>query len=148
MALGTYSFLDTVATISGPGGVFQIGSSAGVADEGITVEMIEEKDNMKVSADGQAMHALNAASSAKIRVRLLKTSPVNALLGGMYNFQTASSLNHGQNTIVITDVARGDVITASQVAFVKFPNISYAKDPAMNEWEFNAGVVNQLLGAG
>lgn len=140
-----YSFLDVHAAITGPGGAFNLGSGASVADEGITVQFSGELDTMLVGADGEGQHSLSADRSGKITVRLLKTSPVNQLLQAMLEFQRASASLHGQNTIVINDSNRGDVITARQVAFAKSPDINYAKEAGMMEWEFNAIKINPVL---
>jgi hypothetical protein len=144
----TYSFEDVVATISGPGGVIPLGNGAGNADEGITVTMTERKNTMVTGADGSVMHSLHAAQSGTIVVRLLKTSPINALLSAMYNFQTQSSANHGQNTIVVANPQRGDVISCQGAAFAKQPDLTYAKDGNTCEWEFDAGYVHEILGVG
>ena len=44
--MSTYSFLDVQATIVGPGGAFSLGSGAGVAEEGISIEPTGEIDTM------------------------------------------------------------------------------------------------------
>ena len=80
-------------------------------------------------------------------VRLLKTSPVNATLDAMYNFQRSSAANTGQNTLRVTDVQRGDVLNGAQMAFVKRPDLTWAKDGGMNEWVFR-GIVIETLGVG
>jgi Protein of unknown function (DUF3277) len=144
----TYSFLDVNAAIVGPGGSFPLGSEAGVAEEGISVEPSAEIDVMTIGADGSGMHSLIANKGAKITIRLLKTSPTNALLMMMQSFQRASGANHGQNTVTITNKVSGDVITAQQVAFAKVPNIAYAKEGGTIEWEFNAILTDVGLGAG
>jgi Protein of unknown function (DUF3277). len=144
----TYSFLDVHAAIVGPGGAFSLGSDAGAADEGIDIEASEDINTKLVGAGGQVMHSLHADRSGKISVNLLKTSPVNGQLTALYNFQTASGANHGQNTLVITNVATGDVITAKQVAFAKYPKLTYAKDGGMNTWEFDAGFIDRALSFG
>lgn len=144
----SYSFLDCQATIVGPGGAFPLGNTAGAADEGITISQTGDKDTMTIGADGSAMHSLHADQSGTVRIRLLKTSPTNALLNGLYIVQTTSSSNHGQNIIQISDTARGDVITCTEVAFAKRPDINYAKDAGTVEWVFNAGIINYWLGAG
>lgn len=144
----TYSFLDVQAAIAGPGGTFSIGSGSGNSEEGITVEPSEEIDTMTVGADGQVMHSLHANKSGKVTVRLLKTSPVNALLSAMLAFQRTSGANHGQNNITIKNITTGDTITCQQVAFAKVPTITYAKDGGMNEWDFNAGIIDVGLGSG
>lgn len=145
MSNSVYSFLDVQAAISGPGGAFNLGSGAAVSDEGITVQFNSEVDTMLIGADGEGQHSLSADRSGKITVRMLKTSPVNALLQAMLEFQRASASLHGQNTIVISDTNRGDIITARQVAFSKSPDISYAKEAGMMEWEFNAIKINPVL---
>ena len=146
--MSTYSFLDVVAAIAGPGGAFSIGSDAGISEEGISVEMAEEKNTMTIGASGQVMHSLHAGKSGNVTIRLLKTSPVNRQLSQLYNLQTSSSALHGQNQLTIRDRSRGDVVSCKQVAFAKNPAITFAKDGGMNEWTFQAGEISYLLGSG
>jgi hypothetical protein len=146
MIVGVYSFLDVIATITGPGGTFPIGSGSANAEEGISIEFIEDKDRMLIGADGSAMHSLNASKAGKVLVRLLKTSPVNEQLEQMYNFQTASSLTHGHNTIVVTNSITGDIYTCAGCAFTKFPRNDYAKEAGMLEWDFNVSEIDVVLG--
>lgn len=143
----TYSFLSVVAALVGPGGAISLGEGAGASDEGISVDSTGEINTMQVGADGSGQHSLHADRSGRLTVRLLKTSPTNALLMSMYNLQTSSPALHGQNTVTITDMNRGDVITARQVAFTKAPSLSYGKEAGMNEWEFSAVRIDRGLGA-
>lgn len=145
--MAAYSFLNVMAAIAGPGGAFNLGSGAGAADEGITFSMVEEKDLATPGADGTLMHTLRASNVGKCTVRLLKTSPVNALLSAMYNFQKGNPAAWGTNVLTVADVARGDVATISQAAFMKQPDITWDKDGKVNEWEF-VGNVEELLGVG
>lgn len=144
----TYSFLDTQASITGPGGSFSIGPSSGPAEEGITVEMSEDKGTMTIGAGGDVMHSLHAGTSGTMTFRLLKTSPFNALMMAMYNFQTLSGALYGSNIITISNPVRGDILTGSQAAFRRAPTITYAKVGGMNEWAFNVGQVTTHLGSG
>ncbi len=146
--MGAYSFLDVAASISGPGGNFQLGTGSGNAEEGIVVTMVDAKNTMTIGADGSVMHSLHAGKGGTVTVNILKTSPVNAQLTELYNYQTKSSANHGQNTITIRDVARGDTITGQQCAFQKFPDITYAKDGGTQAWVFDAGIIDHQLGSG
>lgn len=146
--MATYSFLDFVGAIVGPGGGFPLGSGSGNAEEGVTITMTEEKDTMTVGADGSYMHSLHAGKSGKMTVRLLKTSPTNALLSTMYGFQTTSSQFHGINVLTFANPATGDLITGQGAAFAKLPNLTYAKDGGTNEWEFNVGKIDMVLGTG
>lgn len=141
----TYSFLDIQASIVGPGGSFSLGSGAGNAEEGISVEMTEDKNTMTIGADGTPMHSLHAGKSGTVNVRLLKTSPVNNALAQMYATQTSSSALHGNNVLVIKNGVTGDQITCRAVAFSKFPAQNNAKEGGHNEWQFHAGVVDTTL---
>lgn len=144
----TYSFKDVTATIRGPNGSFEIGSSAGAAEEGISYEMIDDKGSMMIGAGGQGMHSLHAGKAGRITVRLLKTSPQNAMLQDLYNADTASSATYGQNVIVIRDIARGDLVMATGCGQVKTPNNSFAKAGNVLEWSFNCIEIDPTLGTG
>lgn len=143
----TYSFLDCKASIVGPGGAISLGNGAGVAEEGITVTPTGEIGSMMIGADGVGQHNLHADKSGKVTVRLLKVSPTNALLSAMYAFQTAQGSTYGQNTLVINDVSRGDVISCQQVGFAKAPDLAFAKEGAAVDWEFNAIRIERTLGS-
>lgn len=144
--MSSYSFLDCQAGIVGPGGAFSLGSGSGAAEEGLSINPTGEINTMQIGADGSGQHSLHADKSGRVTLRLLKTSPVNKQLMAMYNFQTASSSAHGQNTIVITDTKRGDVTTCQQVAFVRRPDLNYQKVAGINEWIFDAAIIDTVLG--
>lgn len=141
----TYSFLDIHGALSGPGGLIPLGSGSGSAEEGITITPTGPKNTMQIGADGYGQHSLHADASGKVTIRLLKTSPTNNLLSAMYAFQTAAGANHGQNTLVFNDLSRGDVIACQQVAFAKAPDITYAKEAGMNDWEFDCVRITRTL---
>lgn len=146
--MAAYSFKDVKATILGVGGAIVMGSDAGVDDEGITIDRVGDKNTMTTGADGAVMHSLHAENSGTVTVRLLKTSPINQQLQEMYDLQRISSEVWGQNLIVVSDIVRGDMGECNQVAFKKFPNEKWSKDGAMLEWTFDAGDIDQILGAG
>lgn len=146
--MATYSFKDVHATIQGVGGSINLGYGAGIAEEGITIEPAEDKNIMTIGADGQGMHSLVSSEAAKVTVRLLKTSPVNAQLQAMFNLQADSSLAHGKNTITVRDIARGDSITMTGVAFRSRPSVTYAKEGGTIEWGFDAIRISATLGVG
>lgn len=142
----SYSFQDVVAKITGPTGSADLATGAAPSDEGISFEMTGDKNTMTTGADGAVMHSLHAESSGRCIVRLLKTSPVNALLQAMYDAQTATASLHGQNIIVCQQKASGDVTTATQVAFKRKPPLAYAKEANVMEWEWDCGKINSALG--
>lgn len=143
-----YSFEDVQCTLSGPGGVASLGAGAGNAKEGISIDMVDDKNNMLIGADGSGVHSLRAGTAAHVSVFLLKTSPTNAVLSGMYNTQIASSILWGQNQITVTNPATGDTYPCNEVAFKKFPKVTWAEDANYNEWMFDAIYADPILGVG
>lgn len=146
--MAAYSFLDVVASITGPGGNFPLGSGSGAAEEGISLARAEAKSTMMVGADGSGMHSLHAGKHGTVTVTLLKTSPTNQLLMAMYNFQTSSSANHGRNVISVRNPVSGDAFTCTGVAFQKAPDLAYAKDGNTVQWAFDAIQIDGILGSG
>jgi len=142
----TYSFNDVVATLAGPTGSANLGYGASVADEGIKVAAAGDKNTMRIGADGGGMHSLHADKSGVVTVRLLKVSPMNAVLQAMYDAQAATSTLWGQNTIVVRQTASGDITTAVRCAFKKKPDLDYAKDGDIVEWGFDAIHIDTVLG--
>lgn len=143
-----YSFLNVNATIAGPGGIVNLAAGAAAAEEGITIEAAEDKNVMTIGADGKGQHSLIASDACTLTVRLLKTSPVNALLMIMYDLQSASSALWGQNVFSIVDSGRNDLTVIQSAAFKKKPTITYAKEGGMMEWTFDGISANTVLGAG
>lgn len=142
----TYSFLDTVATLAGPGGIINLAAGAAVAEEGITIEPTEDKNVMTIGADGKGQHSLVASDAATVTVRLLKTSPINAALMLMYDLQSSSSSLWGQNVFNIVNTGLKDSTVLQSAAFKKKPTITYAKEGGMMEWTFDAIAATSILG--
>lgn len=146
--MGVYSFQDCVASITGPGGSINMGAGAQVAKEGIKIASVEDKNKMTIGADGSGMNTLVASEARHLTVSLLKTSPTNAALQTLYNQQSLSSLFWGQNVIVVRDAIRGDNIVLTQAAFKKSPDLVFAEEGNMNNWEFDAVYNDTVLGTG
>lgn len=145
--MSAYSFLNVQASIIGPGLTAQLGSSSGASKEGISTEFTEDKGAITTGADGSIMTTLRATQTGRIIVRLLKTSPFNAVLSAGYNFQRQTASNWGNNLIRVVDKARGDVATGRQMMFVRHTGVTWAEDGNINEWAFE-GLLNEILGAG
>jgi len=146
--MSAYSFQNIQCALAGPGGVLNLGAGAAVAEEGIGIEAVEDKNVMTIGADGLGQHSLVAGEAATVTIRLLKTSPLNSGLMIMYNLQRSSSALWGLNTITVVDSARKDYHALQQVAFKKKPAIVYDKSGPMNEWTFDCVVANSILGTG
>lgn len=145
--MSAYSFLDVQGSVVGPGLSAQIGSTSGAAKDGLTTEFDEDKTTVTTGSDGAIMTSLRASMTGRIVIRLLKTSPINAVLNQAFNFQRVSAANTGQNNIRIVDKARGDVVTGRQMSFVRHPNNVWAEEGNILEWSF-IGIVNETLGVG
>lgn len=143
-----YSFLNVNCTLAGPGGILNLAAGAAAAEEGITVEPVEDKNEMVIGADGAGQHSLIASDARRVVVRLLKTSPLNAALMLMYNLQGASSALWGSNVFTIVDSGRNDYTVVQKCAFKKAPTLVYAKLGGIMEWEFDGVAANSILGAG
>jgi len=144
----TYSFLNISCLMAGPGIASNLAAGAAAAEEGITLEPTTEKNVMTIGADGIGQHSLVADDSCKVTVRLLKTSPLNAILMAAFDAQSISSALWGINTFTLSDSARGDFSVIQQAAYKKRPTLTYAKEGGMMEWEFDGIQVNSILGGG
>lgn len=145
----TYSFLDVQCAIVGPGIATGINlGGTGVADEGITISMAEDKNTMTLGADGGGMHSLHASNAGRVTIRLLKTNPLNFLLSAAYNYQKATAGQWGQNTISIRNPVRGDIAVAGDAAFIRQPDFVNSKDGGIVEWAFDAIFVQEIMGNG
>lgn len=142
-----YSFLNVNCSVAGPGGLLNLGAGAAVAEEGITIEPVEDKNVMTIGADGQGQHSLVGSEAVTVTVRLLKTSPLNQALMLMYNLQTTSSALWGQNVFTVVDSGRGDYTVVQGAAFKKKPTLTYAKEGGMMEWTFDGITANSVLGS-
>lgn len=143
-----YSFLNINAALAGPTGSINLAAGASVAEEGITIEPVEDKNVMTIGADGRGQHSFVASDACKVTVRLLKTSPVNALLMAFYNVQSATPSLWGLNVFTLVDSARNDITTVQNAAFNKKPTLTYAKEAGFNEWIFDGIKADTILGAG
>lgn len=146
MASNVYSFLNISCAMAGPGIIANLAAGAAAAEEGITIEAVEDKNVMTIGADGRGQHSLVASDACLVTIRLLKTSPMNALLMAAYDLQSTSSALWGQNVFTVTDSGRNDLHVVQAAAFKKKPTITYAKEGGMMEWTFDGIKANSVLG--
>lgn len=146
--MAAYSFKDTSFFIAGPGLAANVGAGSAVAEEGIDFEAVEDKNVMTIGADGKGQHSLIASDAAVATLRLLKTSPLNAVLMAAYDLQSSSSALWGRNVMSLSNSGLGDVTAATQAAFKKKPKIMYKKEGEMMEWTFDCVAAQSVLGTG
>jgi len=144
----SYSFLNTLASITGVGGFINLGSGSGSDKEGIVIEFAEDSNVMRIGADGEGFHSLIASRGGTVKVNLLKTSPINSALSAMYHIQRTSAANWGRNTISLQNISTGDSITCEEVAFKRHADLTYASEGGMITWEFDAVKIVPVLGIG
>jgi hypothetical protein len=144
--MASYSLNKVAASITGPGGSFQLGSGSALGDEGIEFET-QERSVKQVGADGVGQYSFIADKSGTVTVTLLKTSPVNAMLMNMFNAQTLDSSLWGQNVIVLVDTASGTTVTARACAFNKVPPQKFGKEAGTNQWVFDSLYIDTVIGA-
>lgn len=145
MTSRTYSFLSVSAAISGPNGSFNL--SHGNTEGGISVTMRGPKNTLTIGADGSGMNSLHADNSCTVTVRLLKVSPVNTMLNGMYEQDRQAPQVWGQNVITIRDINLGDVLSIKGCAFSKQPDVTYDKEGPALEWTWDGAQVVETLGS-
>lgn len=147
--MAAYSFLDVLVTVVGPGGSISLGQAeAGVADEGVSVSYLEDKNTMVIGSDGTPMHSLHAGMGGTVHIRLQKTSPINNQFQQMFDYQRLSAAYWGINTIKIDNLVEGDNVTCQLAAFRKEPDFSNPKIAGTCEWIFDTGVIIEVLNAG
>lgn len=143
--MDSYSFMDVSCSLVGPGVIASLGNGANAAEEGIDVAAAGDKSSMSIGADGAGIHNLYADKSGTLTVRLMKNSPMNAVLSAAYAAQTSNASLHGQNAVVINNKSTGETVTCTQVAFKKAPDLSYGKESKLVEWEFAAIRIERML---
>ena len=145
--LTTYSFADFLCAYTGPGGTFDL-SSGGITDDGITIAFDDDKATKTNGADGEWMYSLHEASGGTAVVRLQKTSPTNADLSRLYNFETITGANYGRGVITGRNPVTGDSFQCVGCGIRKFPDNVNAKVGGANEWAFFVGKISVKLGDG
>ena len=144
--MATYSFSEVTATLTGAGGVIDLGAGSAIAKEGITITLAQPRNTMTIGADGEGMHSLRADKSGTITVRMLQTSPVNAQLQAMYDAQSLSPALWGNNVLVVVNRGNSETTTARGVAFQKQPDRTYSEDGEMVEWIFDCLKIDTVTG--
>jgi Bacteriophage KPP10, Structural protein ORF10 len=110
----SYSFDDSKVTIDGPGGSFLLGTGP---TESITICDSDTYESTS-GADGSIEH-IHKAGPTYITVKLVRASPVNALLSQLHRVNRQSSANWSRNTIKIVRHGQ-DVTTCEGLAFADY----------------------------
>lgn len=98
--------------------------------EMIEVEFLGEGTGVAVGTGGEAAYVENHNRSAKIKARLMATSPINIALSAHY---LASNL---PAPFVITSLSTLEVLAAGDAKITKMPNSSFGAEVPVREWEW------------
>jgi hypothetical protein len=145
--MATYSFGDVSATLAAPGASIALGAGSANAEEGITLSFTTDRNMMTIGADGEGMQTKRQDKSGTVTIRLLKTSPTNALLNTAFTAQSVDSAMWGLNVITVSNSQAGDLWACRECAFVRIPDYTYAQDGDTVEWEFHAVKIDPVIGA-
>lgn len=140
----SYSFKDVLISLAdGDGKVYPLSdSNLGIADEGITVEPAEPRNNQLRGTSGEVLNMLSATRAGVVKLHLLKTSTGNRTLTNLFNDQAGNPAKWGKNLISIRDKHRGDSMLCGEVAFTQEPAHVWAKNGNVVEWTFAAGRIH------
>ena len=132
----TYPFNHFRVDIIDPAGSsFLLGTNA---KETIITEE-PSRSSRRIGADGSVMTSFTPDKSGTATVRLLNTSHVNSLPGALYDQQTRDSMQHGRNTITISDTENNVLIRCSGAAFVNPP----IRDHVFSRWRFHMAIIDR-----
>lgn len=134
----TYDFKQ-VSCVLGPSPL------TGFADgDGMTVEYESNLFNLTVGADGESTRAKTNNRSAKIMIRLQKTSPANDILNEYYQADKLS--NGGVFPLLIKDNNGTELHGAEQCWIEKEPNAPFGAESPVREWTLRTDNLNSIFG--
>lgn len=142
----TYGFAGVTCVLTNPATGASFSLIGNNAEDAFSISMVEDKNTMDGTADGQIMHNLHMGNRGTFTAKYKKNSPINALLSTQYNAQKQSPILWGQNTITL-NASVGDEWIMTSVAFKRYPTDPYGKSGGDVTWEFDCGFVTGILGA-
>lgn len=148
MATSAYSFQSVNAHLTSASAAVNVnlGNGATVHEEGIEITQADDKNTMKMGADGNWLNILHPGNGGTVTVNLLRNSPSVKALTVAYNLERVSQTLWGQDIIRIENKSSHDSITCVGCAFKKFPDIKYSKDSEIVKFVFDVGQINYTMG--
>lgn len=101
-------------------------------DDVIKVEYDKELFSTVVGANGEATRTKSNNFSAKVTLKLLKTSLANDILNQFYQSDRLS--NSGLFPFLLKDNNGTDLHSAEQMWIEKSPSVGHGENPSVNEW--------------
>jgi len=125
-----YSFQDTVMVING---VEITGWADG--DDVIDIERRSDSVTDKMGADGQMMISVGTDKSGTVKVKLMQTSPSNAMLTNIMSLQEASGSLFVPVVVKFQDTYRQDLAIGTQGYLKKPSKLTRGAGGNTQEWE-------------
>lgn len=136
-----YSFRDVIVTITSTSILKTVKGK-----NSIEIEFDEDAVVKEVAADGQAQYSVTADRSGTVKIECHKTSELNQSLNQLWAGQDLTTVVAGNIQILLSDLARGDLVTMTNCAIKKHAPLKYTKEAGMNEWELYAEKIVPVLG--
>lgn len=145
MRHSTYSFLDLAGAISHPFfplGVFQF-TGEGVGS--ITVEMLSERSQHDVAADGSIMISKMAGNNGVITIECQQTSLVHKYLLNLFNYVWQADTNQwAMIAIALRNISDGTSHICTGVSFNKKGAKSYKREGQQVTWTLMAADIASM----
>ncbi len=144
----TYSFAEVTCAIEGPGGRFSL-SEGNVADEGISIEMTDDKSTMTTGG-----HPWWDALPPREPFRPdhdppIEEQPHQQIADRFVSEAIGKQRSLGSKYYLIGQFGlAGRPYLCAQCAFVRMPTNNNAKDGGTMEWTFNSLDIDSVLGDG
>ena len=101
-------------------------------DDAIAIEILSEAFTLVVGADGEATRSKSNNKSARITLKLQKSSDANDILNGYYQSDKLS--NTGVFSFLVKDNNGRELHVAQQCYIEKAPNANYGASSGDREW--------------
>lgn len=111
----------------------------GIAEGGISFEMLADASETEVGIDGETATSFIADERVRCTVALMATSASNAALMGLYRAQQEAVDNGIERPplpFLMVDTINGDEIPEPQAVFERIPGPNKAQASGVREWTF------------
>lgn len=101
----------------------------------ITVAQTSETFKVKVGADGSVTRYKTNDKTATIKIRVMHTADVNALLSELANRDSSTPNGAGVGSFLCRDRQNGNIkYTAEHCWIAKPPDVAFGNEPGPREW--------------
>lgn len=114
----------------------------GYADgEFLTIAMNEDAFTSVVGTDGEVSRSKTNNNTATIEIKLLQTSPTNALLSSIHNADKLTNGGSGVGAFLVADLNGATQFSAGNAWIMKAPDASYDREATERVWTLECDVL-------